>query len=60
MRDDARGTSGNQVRINIYWLIKGRGMLGTTVSPHVWAGDMSPYMPAAVCLRIPTGSSILI
>lgn len=52
MRDDARGTSGNQVRINIYWLIKGRGMLGTSVCPSVWVGAMSVY--ANCCLPVNT------
>ena len=28
MKEDVRRTSGNQVRINIYWLIKGKGGVG--------------------------------
>lgn len=53
MKDDVRRTSGNQVRINIYWLIKGRGMLGTSVSPHVWAGESEPVY-ANCCLPVNT------
>lgn len=39
MKEDVRRTSGNQVRINIYWLIKGREMSGASFSPRVWAGE---------------------
>lgn len=53
MKDDVRRASGHQVRINIYWLIKGRGMLGTSVSPRVWAGELeSTY--ANCCLPVNT------
>lgn len=55
MKEDVSRTSGNQVRINIYWLIKGRGLLGASVSLHMWGlGNRSLYVPTAACLWIPT------
>ena len=54
MKEDVRGTSGNQVRINIYWLIKGKGVLERSVSPHVWAGEYESVYANCSCLWIPT------
>ena len=53
MKEDARRTSGNQVRINIYWLIKGKGVLERSVSPHVWAGEYESVY-ANCCLPVNT------
>lgn len=57
MKEDVRRTSGHQVRINIYWLIKERGMLGTSVSPFVWA---YMYQLLSACESQLLGSNVLI
>lgn len=54
MKEDVRRTSGTQVRINIYWLIKVQRRWEQGSLHTCGLGSRSLYLPTAACLWIPT------